>query len=126
MKTIVKILIMLLLAGSLLQAEALEKNVYTNSTKVTLMSEKPLSVGSNTLKFVFYADKFKDADVKVKIFMPAMPGMPAMQEESKAKHTGSKTYESKVNFSMRGTWQVHIFITPKEGKKVRVKTSLNI
>lgn len=126
MKTILKILFTLLLAGSLLQAEALEKNINSHSTKVTLISEKPLAVGNNTLKFVFYDKRFNDADVKVKIFMPAMPGMPAMQEESEAKHTGEKTYESKVNFSMRGTWQVHIFITPKEGKKIRVKTSLNI
>lgn len=126
MKTIVKILIMIFLTGSLLQADVLEKNINSHSTKMTLISEKPLAVGNNTLKFVFYDERFKDADVKVKIFMPAMPGMPAMQEENEAKLTGNKTYESQVNFSMRGTWQVHIFITPKEGKKVRVKTSLNI
>ena len=126
MKTIAKILLTMFLAGSLLHAAALEKEISSRSTKVTLISEKPLAVGNNTLRFVFYDERFKDADVKVKIFMPAMPGMPAMQEESEAKLTGNKTYESKVNFSMRGTWQVHIFITPKEGKKVRVKTSLNI
>jgi hypothetical protein len=27
---------------------------------------------------------------------------------------------------MGGTWQVHIFLTPKTGKKVRVKSSVNL
>ena len=34
--------------------------------------------------------------------------------------------DSVVNLAMGGTWQVHVFITPKEGKKIRAKTSLNI
>jgi hypothetical protein len=35
-------------------------------------------------------------------------------------------FTTNVNISMSGTWQVHIFLTPKTGKKVRAKTSLNI
>jgi len=58
--------------------------------------------------------------------MPAMPGMPYMESLSDAKSLGNGEFEANVNLSMGGTWQVHIFITPKEGKKIRAKTSLNI
>lgn len=126
MKTLAKILLVALLSVGLLQAAAFEKDVSSSVTKVTLISEKPISVGVNTLKVVLADDKFKDAEVSIKVFMPAMPGMPAMQDVSEAKNLGDGSYEAQVNLSMSGTWQVQIFIAPKEGKKIRVKTSLNI
>lgn len=126
MKTLAKILLTLLLGTGLLHAAVLEKALSSSVANVTLVSEKPLSVGVNVIKVVILDEKFKDADVSVKVFMPAMPGMPAMQDVSKAKNIGKGTYEAEVNLSMSGTWQVQIFITPKEGKKIRVKTSLTI
>ena len=57
--------------------------------------------------------------------MPAMPGMPAMESKVTAKNLGHGVYEAKLNLAMSGTWQLHIFITPKTGKKSRVKTTLN-
>ncbi|MFA6192929.1 MAG: FixH family protein [Sulfurimonas sp.] len=126
MKTLTKILFTALLGASLLQAAAFEKVVNAPEAKVTLSSEKPLSAGNNTLKVVIADEKFKDAQVSVKVFMPAMPGMPEMVSESEAKSLGNGAFSAEVNLSMSGTWQVHIFITPKEGKKIRAKTSLNI
>lgn len=126
MKTLVKILFVTLLGATLLQASAFEKVATSADVKATLISEKPLSVGNNSMKILLADEKFKDAEVSIKVFMPAMPGMPAMEGTSTAKNLGNGSYEAEVNLSMHGTWQVQIFITPKEGKKIRVKTSLNI
>jgi hypothetical protein len=61
----------------------------------------------------------------LKAFMPAMPGMPAMESKVEAKNLGNGKYKATLNLAMGGTWQLHIFITPKSGKKSRVKTTLN-
>ena len=126
MKTIVKVLLITLLGASLLQAAAFEKQAKTRAAKVMLISEKPLTTGHNSFKITVDGDKFKDADVSIKVFMPAMPGMPYMESVADAKSVGNGTYEANVNLAMGGTWQVHIFITPKNGKKIRAKTSINI
>lgn len=126
MKTLTKIFLAALLGASLLQAAAFEKITNSNATQVELSSEKPLATGNNTLTLVVLNKEYKDATVSVKAFMPAMPGMPAMQSVSEAVSLGDGKYTVDVNLAMSGTWQLHIFITPKEGRKVRVKTSLNI
>ncbi len=126
MKTFIKILLVALLGTSLLQAAAFEKQAKTRATKVMLISEKPLTTGHNSFKITLAGEKFKDADVSIKVFMPAMPGMPYMESVADAKNLGSGVYEANVNLAMGGTWQVHIFITPKQGKRVRAKTSINI
>ncbi len=126
MKTLARLLLIAILGASLLQGAAFEKQAKTRATKVVLSSEKPLTTGHNTLHISVAGDKFKDADVSIKIFMPAMPGMPYMETTADAKNLGGGNYEANVNLAMGGTWQVHIFITPKSGKKIRAKTSINI
>ncbi len=126
MKSLVKISLIALLGASLLQAAAFEKEAKTRATKVVISSEKPLTTGHNTLNITVAGDKFKGADVSIKVFMPAMPGMPYMEAVADAKSIGNGKYEANINLSMGGTWQVHIFIAPKNGKKIRAKTSLNI
>ena len=126
MKSITKILLIALLGVSLLQAAAFEKVAKSRATHVKITSEKPLSRGNNTLILTVGQENYKNAKMKVKIFMPAMPGMPYMESISEAKSLGNGVFEINVNLSMSGTWQVHIFLTPATGKKVRVKTSLNI
>ena len=127
MKKILMILLSLTLGATLLQASAYEKDVKYRTTKVHISSEKPLTTGSNTFVLDIYqkAKALEGAKVSVKVFMPAMPGMPAMKYEAKAKDLGNGKYEVTVNIAMNGTWQLHIFITPTKGKKSRVKTSLN-
>lgn len=117
---------MTLIGFGTLEAAALEKVVNSPSITLKLVFEKPLAVGLNSMKVLLSNKKFEEAEVSVKVFMPAMPGMPAMQDISKAKNLSNGVYRAQVNFSMRGTWQVHIFITPKEGRKIRVKSSLNL
>ncbi|MCF6330622.1 MAG: FixH family protein [Sulfurimonas sp.] len=125
---ILAIILGAILAFSSLDAAPFVKNIEFKTTKVHMSSQKPLSVGFNTL-VLNVTQKSKapsGAKVSVKIFMPAMPGMPAMKSTAQAKDLGNGKYEVKVNIPMSGTWQVHIFITPTEGKKSRVKTSINI
>ena len=126
MKTLAKILLIAILGAGLLQAAAFEKVAKSKATNVKISSEKELSTGNNTIKLFILNDKFKDSELSVKVFMPAMPGMPHMQTVNKATNLGNGQFETNVNFSMGGTWQVHIFVHTKDGKKIRAKTSLNI
>ena len=126
MKTLTKLFIGLLLGATLLQGAAFEKVAKSRATQVLVSSEKPLTTGNNTLMLEVGHKNYKDSQVTVKVFMPAMPGMPYMESLSNAKSLGNGKFTTDVNLSMGGTWQVHIFLTPKTGKKVRAKTSLNI
>jgi len=127
MKTILILLFSLVLSSALLQAAAFDKDVKFRTTKIHISSDKPLTTGSNIFVLDIKKDGQapKDAKVSVKAFMPAMPGMPAMKSQAKAKDLGNGKYEVKLNIAMSGTWQIHIFIIPTEGKKSRVKTSIN-
>ncbi|HHH72807.1 MAG TPA: hypothetical protein ENL04_03180 [Sulfuricurvum sp.] len=128
MKRLLILIATLFLSTTLLQAAAFEKIAKSRSAKVLVSSDKPLHVGSNTL----YLDiKVKNtvpegAKVAVKVFMPAMPGMPAMESRADAESLGNGRYKATVNTAMGGTWQMHIFITPNTGKKIRVKSSVNL
>ena len=126
MNSITKILFIALLGSSLLYSAGFEKTAKSKATKVELSSQKPLTTGTNTLKFRILNTKYQDAKVSVKAFMPAMPGMPYMQSVAQATSLGDGNFSADINLAMGGTWQLHIFITPKEGRKIRVKSSLNI
>ena len=127
MKTFTKILLLLALGTSLLQAAAYDKDAKYRTTKVHISADKPITSGTNILKFsITKAGKaIVDSKVTLKVFMPAMPGMPAMESKTEAKSIGKGLYEAKVNLMMNGTWQLHIFIAPRKGKKSRVKTTIN-
>ncbi len=127
MKKILLVLLGLTLSVALLQAAAFEKDAKFRTTKIHLSSDKPIGTGSNTFILdIKQAGKApKGAKVSVKAFMPAMPGMPAMESKAKAKDLGNGKYEVTINVAKGGTWQFHIYITPTEGKKSRVKTSMN-
>ena len=126
MKTFTKLIATVLLGATLLQGAAFEKVAKSRATQIQITSEKPLSTGNNTIHLEVGHKNYKDSTMKVKVFMPAMPGMPYMESVSEAKSLGNGKFETNVNISMNGTWQVHIFLTPKTGKKVRAKTSFNI
>ena len=128
MKTLLKLLSILVLVTTLLNAAAFEKVAKFRTTKVLITSEKPLVVGNNTIEMLLTLKSkvSEGAKVSVKVFMPAMPGMPAMESKSEAKSLGNGKYSTNINFAMGGTWQIHFIVTPKVGKKIRVKTSVNI
>jgi len=126
MKTFTKIFLALLVSASLVNAAAFSKDAKYRTTKVHITAEKPVTAGSNTLKFAITKNgKAIDGAVSLKAFMPAMPGMPAMESKVKARNLGNGVYSAKLNLAMSGTWQLHIYITPKTGKKSRVKTTIN-
>jgi len=128
MKTLLKLFTVLALVTTLLNAAAFEKVAKFRTTKILITSEKPLVVGNNTIEMMLtLKNKVPEgAKVLVKAFMPAMPGMPAMESKSEAKSLGNGKYSTNINFAMGGTWQIHFIVIPKTGKKVRVKSSVNI
>ncbi len=125
---LLQIILGLALAFTLSQSAAFEKEAKSRSAVIKLSSEKPLVVGNNDIILeINKSGKLSEGDVvTTKAFMPAMPGMPYMENKDAAKYLGNGKYETMINFSMGGTWQIHIFVTPKEGKKYRVKTSVNL
>jgi len=128
MKKVIISLLATLFATTYLAGAAFEKTAQSRSASVVISSEKPLSSGSNTLDI---AIKLKQShagikEVSVKAFMPAMPGMPAMESKSNATPSGNGTYRVALDLSMSGTWQLQIFVTPEEGKKMRIKSSVNV
>ncbi|WP_297441652.1 FixH family protein [Sulfurimonas sp.] len=127
MKTLTKIFFALLLGATLVHAAAFSKDAKFRTTTVHITADKPLTTGSNTVVVTIKKNGklIDDANIALKAFMPAMPGMPAMSSKANAKNLGNGKYKATLNLAMSGTWQLHIFITPKEGKRSRVKTTLN-
>ncbi|MDH4944299.1 FixH family protein [Sulfurimonas sp. C5] len=127
MKSLIKFLFAMLVTITLAHAAAFEKNANFRTTHINISAQKPLTAGSNELVLLIKKENtlISDAKVSVKAFMPAMPGMPAMESKADAVNKGNGEYIVKLNLVMNGTWQLHVFITPKKGKKLRVKTTLN-
>ncbi len=94
---------------------------------VKVISSKSLIVGSNEIKVVLQKDGkiINDAKVKVKFFMPEMPGMPYMEYKEKLKLDGN-SYKGNVNLSMSGTWQYHLKFKTADGEKHKVRGSVNL
>jgi hypothetical protein len=77
------------------------------------MDKNPPVVGANQVE-VAVKDKagkaVTDAKVQVIASMPAMPGMPAMENKTDAKIDGGK-YKAKIDLSMGGSWNMSVRIT---------------
>ena len=113
--------------GSAFGAEALSKKGMAGNLEVEYSTLKPISQGMNLIKVKVMdgTKEVKDAKVSVVASMPAMPGMHAMEEKVDAKYTNG-AYEANVVFSMNGTWQLNIVIETSDGKKQRLKSSVNL
>lgn len=127
MKNLFKIFAILFLAMNLLHAEPLLQEGSKNGYDVKLSSEKSLVVGPNDM----FIELGKDGDaitnvkVKIKFYMPEMPGMPYMEFEDKAKLVDGK-YKVNINFSMGGTWQYQLKFKTEDGKVHKIRGSVNI
>jgi len=123
-----KVILLSMMFAALSFGAAWEQSTSVQNVKAVVSSEKALIVGSNTLSVNLNQQNapIENAVVEVKAFMPSMPGMPAMESKGKAVAQGHGVYKTSVNLDMGGTWQVHIFVTTKEGKKYRLKTSLSL
>ncbi len=94
---------------------------------VNLSSQKPLVSGNNEIAIILMQNgkRVSTAKVKIKFFMPEMPGMPYMEYQEKLKLDGDM-YKGVVNLSMNGTWQYHLKFKDVEGKVHTVRGSVNI
>jgi hypothetical protein len=123
MKHFIKISLFLAFLITTLQAQMLHKSFTQDGFNITLSSLQPLHVGDNALQIKI--QNTQKAKIKVRIFMPAMPGMPAMQNIAYAKQRSDGSYKANVNLSMHGTWQVYLYIIAPHGKHLLIKSFLN-
>jgi len=90
------------------------------------MDKNPPVVGANQVE-VAVKDKagtaVTDAKVQVIASMPAMPGMPAMENKADAKIDGGK-YKAKIDLSMGGSWNMSVRIT-QDGKTAIAKWTVD-
>ncbi len=95
--------------------------------KIILESKKPLVVGNNEIFVTLMKNgkKVTDAKVKIKFFMPEMPGMPYMEFKEKLKKAGD-SYKANINLSMGGTWQYQLKFKDSDKKVRTVRGSVNI
>jgi len=103
-------LIFSVLIFSCQKKEAFKKELTAGSYKAVITSDQPPHVGINVWKIKIYGADGKlmtNAKVSVNGYMPPMPGMPEMNFDYPVEDKGSY-YESKVNLSMGGTWQITI------------------
>jgi len=127
MKNIFKIVLTVLLGFNILNAQSLSQDKQKNGYEVKLTSLKPLVLGNNTVFVQLSKDGtlITDAKMKMKIFMPEMPGMPYMEYKSNAKVLNEE-YEIKLNFSMNGTWQYQLKFKTKDEKVHTIRGSVNL
>jgi len=126
-KNILKIIVSLGLALGIAQAESIDLNGKVKGIDVSLKSVNELVVGNNDFSVTLAKDgmAITDAKVKVKFFMPEMPGMPYMEYKQKAKLVDGK-YKMNINLSMSGTWQYQLRFKTSDGKKYKIRGSVNL
>ncbi|MGD9623390.1 MAG: FixH family protein [Arcobacter sp.] len=127
MKNLFKTILTLVLALNFLNAEPINQNGEKDGYNVTLTSEKSLVVGDNefVIKLVKDEKTITTAKVKIKFFMPEMPGMPYMEYEGKAELVDG-VYRTKINFSMAGTWQYQLKFKTDDDVVHTIRGSVNI
>lgn len=118
--------------GGSMKAEKLNSKLLSDmhekdNYKVAFTSKKPLVVSNNDIEVTLQKDgkTVTDAKVKIKVFMPEMPGMPYMEYKEKLK-LDNNSYKGTVNFSMGGTWQYHLKFKTADGAVHKVRGSVNI
>ena len=126
MKNLLKIVLGILLTFGFLQAELLEQKGQKDGFDIKLSSPKALIVGKNDFVIELSKDSkiVDNAKVKIKFFMPEMPGMPYMETEENAVLVDGK-YKVSVNISMGGTWQYQLKFKATDEIVHTVKGSVN-
>ncbi len=124
---ITKIVVAFLFAVTLLNAEPIDLKGMKNGYNVGLQSEQSLVVGDNNFFVTLAKDgaAVTDAKVKVKFYMPEMPGMPYMEYVGKGKLVDGQ-YKMLINFSMGGTWQYQLKFKTADGKIHKIRGSVNL
>ncbi len=68
----------------------------------------------------------KNAKVKIKFFMPEMPGMPYMEYKTKGIAQDDGSFKLPVNLSMGGTWQYHLKFKTADGAVHKTRGSVTL
>lgn len=106
------ILMVLVVTGVAFAKESVvQKKAGDYSLEIKMDKETPV-VGSNNVEIAIKDKAGKavtDAKVLVTASMPAMPGMPAMENKADAKLDGGK-YKAKIDLSMGGSWNMSVRI----------------
>lgn len=126
MKNLIKIVLGFFLTFGFLHAELLEQNGQKDGFDIKLTSIKALVVGKNDFVIELSKDSkvVDNAKVKIKFFMPEMPGMPYMESEENAILVDGK-YKVSINISMGGTWQYQLKFKASDEVVHTVKGSVN-
>jgi hypothetical protein len=121
-----KILMIALISSAALFAAPISISGKASDIDVKVKTDKDVLVGQNN--FVINLAKggkpLTPKSVKIKAFMPEMPGMPEMGDEIEAKGKNG-IYHASLNISMGGTWQITVIVVDMDGKTKRYKTSVN-
>ncbi len=135
MKKILATIFTLLLLSTAMQASEtadatlFAKNHQTDNYSIKIYSEKSLATGDNTFEVLLKQAGVivTDAKVKVRFFMPEMPGMPAMEYKEKFKFDNrTNSYKGVVNFGMSGTWQYQLKFKTADGSIHKIRGSVNL
>jgi len=120
-------LVMLLLGATVVSADVIDQNGKKDGYDVHLYTKNTPISGNNQffVKLSHNGDAIKNAKMKIKVFMPEMPGMPYMEYKAKAKFVDGE-YKMMINFSMGGTWQYHLKFKTIDKKVHTVRGSVNI
>jgi hypothetical protein len=107
------VLLGLLVAGTAFAKEyTVQKKAGDYSVEIKMEKDPPV-VGKNNVEIAVKDKAGKavtDAKVQVVASMPAMPGMPAVENKADAKLDGGK-YKGKIEISMGGSWNMSVRIT---------------
>ena len=127
MQNIIKIVLGIFLTFTFFTAELLAQNGQKDGFNVKLTSTKALVAGSNEFLVELSKDSkvVETAKVKVKFFMPEMPGMPYMESEDNATLVNG-VYKMNINLPMSGTWQYQLKFKTDDGVVHTIKGSVNL
>jgi len=128
MKKIINALIMLLFAAGFIYAKDYTVKKELDDFTVNLQIDKNPPVSGENKAQISLRDKtgayITDATVVVEYSMPAMPGMPAMNNKT-ATEVKDKQYTATIDFHMSGSWNIVIKIT-RAGKTQSVKFNVDV
>jgi hypothetical protein len=109
----VLVLGMVFMAGTALARDYTVQKKAGDYTVDITMDRNPPVVGTNNIVIAVTGKEGKgvtDAKVLVTASMPAMPGMPAMENKADAILDSGK-YKAKIDLSMGGSWNMSVRIT---------------
>ncbi|MBI4653953.1 MAG: FixH family protein [Nitrospirae bacterium] len=128
MRKLTAVVLLLLLVAGFAYAKDYEVKKKAGEYNVEVKIDKnPPVLGENNMEIGIKDAKGKhvtDAKVVVEYSMPGMPGMPPMNYKTNATLSENE-YQAKLDFSMRGSWNIAIKIA-RDSKTSTVKFTVDV